>query len=87
MLTLFHGSAIVNVIHEGGDNVVNTEMLTSAIKDSGLKNVYIASQMGISTQSLQRKVDGDTEFKASEIVRMTSILKLSKSQRDQIFLQ
>ena len=67
--------------------MVNTEMLSRAIKDSGLKTGFIASSIGISTMSLQRKVEGETEFKASEIVGMTNLLRLTKSQRDQIFLQ
>ena len=67
--------------------MVNTEMLSGAIKESGLKNGYIAATLGISVESLRRKIEGETEFKASEIVGLTSVLRLSKSARDQIFLQ
>ena len=91
MLTKIHGNVIlqnVNMIHGLEVNkMVNTQMLTDAIRESGLKNGYIAASIGISMQSLQRKVEGKTEFKASEIAGFTSVLRLSRADRDLIFLQ
>lgn len=66
--------------------LVDTEELRKLIKERGLKYGYIASEMGLSTYGLQRKVDGITDFKAKEIVELTSLLRLTKAQRDSIFL-
>ena len=67
--------------------MVNTEMLNEAIRESGLKRGHIADAIGVSRASLARKMTGKTEFTASEIVGLTSVLQLTRSARDQIFLQ
>ena len=65
--------------------MVNAEMLTEAIKDSGLKKASIIEKMGISYSSLQRKISGRTEFKASEIGILKEILGLDDASTRVIF--
>lgn len=66
--------------------MTNTALLRNTINDSGLKLSYIARQMGLSAYGLQKKIDGDSEFKASEIAGLCDILKINDSrQRDAIF--
>lgn len=59
--------------------------LRSAIEKSGLKYSKIASEIGISSYTLQKKIDNITEFKASEIVKLTSLLSLKRSEVNSIF--
>lgn len=59
--------------------------LRSAIEKSGLKYGKIAAEMGISTYTLQKKIDNITEFKASEIVKLTALLSLKRSESNAIF--
>ena len=63
---------------------MNTK-LDSAIYESGLKLEAIANKMGINRVSLWNKIQGRTEFKASEITSLAKILNLSAEQRDDIF--
>ena len=61
--------------------MIDKEELRRAMRERGLKYGYVAEKMGISMASLNRKMEGVTDFKASEIVSMTSILGLSREQR------
>lgn len=67
--------------------MVNTDALRASMRASGLKNGHIAEKLDISVMSLHRKVNGVTEFKASEIVKLSDMLQLTKAERDKIFLQ
>lgn len=67
--------------------MVNTDALRASMRASGLKNGHIAENLDISVMSLHRKVNGVTEFKASEIVKLSDMLQLTKAERDKIFLQ
>ena len=85
-----HNGAILRIVahsHKGGDYMVDTDALRASMRASGLKNGYIAEKLDISVMSLHRKVNGVTEFKASEIVGLSDILHLTKAERDRIFLQ
>ena len=60
--------------------------LKSAIDESGMKLTAIASKMGITRYALYLKVNGVTEFKISEVLKLAEILHLTDKQRDTIFL-
>lgn len=45
----------------------------------------IADALGISRMSLTRKINNVTEFKASEISLLKTILRLDDQERDKIF--
>lgn len=66
--------------------MVNTILLRNKIRDSGLKINYIAQRSGILRETLYNKLNGKSEFTASEIVSLTKILSLTKKERDEIFL-
>lgn len=66
--------------------MVEVEKLKNIIDESGMTMVAIARKCNISRETLYRKVSGYSEFTASEIVRLTDILNLSKRERDDIFL-
>ena len=63
------------------------ELLRKKIDQSGLKLTYVAERLGISYQGLKKKLDGDTEFKASEIAILKDMLQLSDVEVQDIFLQ
>lgn len=81
---------IVNYIHvKGGERMTNTRLLREAIKNSGLKIGYIISkeQLNLSYQGFENKVNGDSEFTASEIMKISELLELSVEDRDYIFFK
>lgn len=59
--------------------------MKNIISSSGRSVSFIAIKLGISRESLYNKMNGVTEFKASEIVNLTKLLNLSKETRDDIF--
>ena len=61
------------------------ELLQKKIDQSGLKLTYVAERLGISYQGLKKKLDGDTEFKASEIAILKDVLNLSDADVQDIF--
>lgn len=61
------------------------ELLRKKIDQSGLKLTYVAERLGISYQGLKKKLDGDTEFKASEIAILKDMLQLSDVEVQDIF--
>ncbi len=65
--------------------MVNTEKLKAKMKDSGYKFEWVASQLNIHRASLQNKIEGRTEFKASEIQKLGELLNMTAQQRDSIF--
>lgn len=65
--------------------MTDTKLLRDKIKDSGLKYSFIAAKMGLSKQGFSKKIENDSEFKASEIQRLYEILNLSVEERDEIF--
>ena len=60
-------------------------MLYKVIENSGLKLTFIARALKLSREGFYKKLNNQTEFKASEIVKMQEILNLSNEQRDKIF--
>lgn len=67
--------------------MTNTLELELQIKRIGISKKELAEKLGITEMSLFNKIKNITEFKASEIVMLTNILKLTCGQRDTIFLQ
>lgn len=61
--------------------------LKEKIKNSGITMVSISNKTGIKRGTLYNKVNGMSEFTASEIVSLTDVLHLSKDERDEIFLK
>lgn len=60
--------------------------LKDVISDSGMTMVAIANKTGIERTTLYNRLAGIGEFTASEIVALSRVLHLTKSERDQIFL-
>lgn len=55
------------------------------IKKSGRSMEFIADGLHISRQTLESRLTGKTEFRASEVKGMEQILNMTKARRDEIF--
>lgn len=76
----------MNKIHtNGGENLINKNALKNAIGKSGVSVTFLAEKMGISREGLYKKINGETEFKASEIFDLQKTLHLTNAKRDAIF--
>ena len=67
--------------------MTNTQLLVDAIDKSGYKRSYIAKAIGLkSTNGLAKKINNESEFKASEIFALCSLLGISTDEeRNAIF--
>lgn len=65
----------------------NVELLKDKFKESGLSIVSISEKSGILRETLYNRLNGIGEFKASEIVALTSVLSLTKKEREDIFFK
>ena len=65
--------------------MTNILLLRQAIEESGMKIVIVAERVGISKSRMYCILRG-AECKASEISGFAEVLRLSKKQRDDIFL-
>jgi len=65
--------------------VTDLEELKAIIKDSGMTMVAVAEKAGMVRETLYNRLAGKGEFTASEIVGLTSALRLTVKQRDSIF--
>lgn len=61
--------------------MTDTAKLNNIIKDSGLKKQKIAEIIGITPNSLSRKIKNLTEFKGSEIQTLSTLLKVNTIQQ------
>lgn len=65
--------------------MTNTKALKERIKDQGLTFVYVAKELNITREALYSKLCGRSEFKASEILTLRNLLRLSPEESDAIF--
>lgn len=65
--------------------MINTKELKKVMQDSGLKKSAVAGRLRITTQTLTRKLNGESEFNVSEAQELSEMLGLSASQRQRIF--
>lgn len=65
--------------------LTNTRLLEQKIRDSGYRIEYIADKCGLSPQGFLKKRNNETEFKASEIVSLKTLLNLTDEETNEIF--
>ena len=66
--------------------MTDTEALKKKISDAGLKQGYIAEQLGLSSYGFANKLNNVTEFKATEIQILCEILHVtSLKEKEAIF--
>ena len=65
--------------------LTDSELLSDEITESGMTITAIARKLGITREGFYKKLNNETEFKASEISAMQKILNLTSKKRDAIF--
>lgn len=65
--------------------MANVELLKEKMSDSGMTVSAIADKSGILRETLYNRMKSGN-FYASEIVALTKVLRLSRKERDEIFL-
>lgn len=66
---------------------INKNALHAAIVVNGLTKSGLADYLGISSQSLYKKMNGSREFSRSEIMKIMDILKISDDEVMNIFFR
>lgn len=65
--------------------MTNSKLLQESIESSGISITFVAKYIGISREGFYKKLNGVTEFKASEIMKIAELLHLNNTTRDNIF--
>ena len=65
--------------------MVNSIALKKAIDISGIKQKVLANKIGITQNSLSRKLNNKSEFKLSEVEKLCVILDIESEAKDCIF--
>ena len=65
--------------------MANIEALKEKISDTGMPISTLAKRAGITRGTLYNRLAGVGEFTASEIMGITSSLKLTRTERERIF--
>lgn len=65
--------------------LTNSNLFRAAVEKAGIKYKFLAKTLGLTPYGLQKKIDNLSEFKASEISRVSETLNLSESDRNSIF--
>lgn len=65
--------------------MTNTVLLEEYIAKSGYKKSFLADALDISRYGLARKINGKSEFKASEIDILCKLLNIGINDRMRIF--
>ena len=61
--------------------MTDTELLKEKIEKSGYRFNWIAKNLNLTPYGLIKKVNGETEFKATVIVKFKEILKMTTFKR------
>lgn len=65
--------------------MTDTQALSQAIQQSGLKKNAIAEKLGLSAYGFMRKVNGFSDFTVPEMEKLCEILDIKATQRQRIF--
>lgn len=65
--------------------MTNSKLLRQKIDESGYKLQFVAEKCGLTYYGFMKKVNNESEFKASEIAILKELLHLTDSETDQIF--
>ncbi len=66
--------------------MVDIELLKKTINDRGITIVKLSEKSNIERATLYNRLNNKGEFTASEIVGLSDALRLTKDERDSIFL-
>ena len=64
---------------------MNNNKIEELIKEKGVNKKFLAAKLGISYPSLYKRLNGQTEWKAGEVLTICRTLGLTKQERQTIF--
>lgn len=64
---------------------MNNSLLSDKIDSSKLSISSIAESLGLTRQGFYNKLNGESEFKGSEIKKLSTLLNLSTQEKEAIF--
>ena len=67
--------------------MTDSVLLASKIKENGFTYAIIAQELGISRQGLWKKINNHSEFKQTEIEKLSRLLNLDAEVGNQIFFK
>lgn len=59
--------------------MTDTERLKKIIDESGFKKGFLAEKLGLSTYGFMLKVNGENEFKVSEVSKLCDLLHIDNT--------
>ena len=65
--------------------MIETELLKEKIENSGYRFSWIAKNLNLTPYGLRKKVNGENEFKVSEVKKISKLLNLNEKEREKIF--
>lgn len=65
--------------------VTNSILFREAVEKAGIKYKFLAKSLGLTPYGLQKKIENQSEFKASEIYLASEVLNLTEADRNAIF--
>ena len=65
--------------------MTNTELLRKKLDASGYKLRFVASYIGITYQAFLNKINNESEFRATEIQKLCSLLDIDVKDKEAIF--
>ena len=65
--------------------MIETGLLKEKIKESGYRFSWIAKQLNLSSFGMRKKINGENEFKVSEVKKISKLLNLNEKEREKIF--
>lgn len=75
----------LNSLKRNGGDILNYSEFRAAIARTGISNKVIAEKLGLSEQAFYNKMSGRSEFKNSEIVKLSELLGLTMESVNLIF--
>lgn len=68
--------------------MTDTDALKTKISEAGLKQGFIAEKLGLTSYGFSKKLNNETEFKATEIQLLCDILNItSLREKESIFFK
>lgn len=65
--------------------MTDTALLRQHINESGYKVGYVAERCGLTVQGFLNKINNKSEFRASEIQEICSLLQIDVTEKEKIF--
>lgn len=65
--------------------MIDTMQIRTYIDARGVKLGHVADVLGVSSNTLRNKLNQTTDFKLSEVEKLSSLLRLTRDERDECF--